>query len=149
MPLMGMHTGDAPRQGLERVPVRNDESPRSATVRLRPDPASAGAARRFVASTLVEWRWRGSLDEVVLLTSELVANGVGHAASPLVLTLIRDGECVRVELSDSSAAHPVLRAVPPDAERGRGLALVEALSRRWGFERVPADGKVVWFEISA
>lgn len=128
--------------------VRKDETPRTASVRLGPEPISAGEARRFVASTLAEWRWQGELDEVVLLTSELVANGIAHAVSTLTLTLRGEGDCVRVELTDDSADRPVVRSLHPDAERGRGLVLVEALSRRWGVEAVDADGKVVWFEVN-
>jgi anti-sigma regulatory factor (Ser/Thr protein kinase) len=115
---------------------------------LRAEPTSAWAARHFVASTLATWRWRGSLDEVVLLTSELVANGVTHASSPMTLTVTGQGDCVRVELSDASAAPPVVRSYQADSERGRGLVLVAALARRWGVEPVQTDGKVVWFEIS-
>jgi hypothetical protein len=36
----------------------------------------------------------------------------------------------------------------PDAERGRGLALVEAFSNRWGWHQTTMNGllKVVWAE---
>jgi anti-sigma regulatory factor (Ser/Thr protein kinase) len=130
------------------VQVRKDETHRTASLRLRPEPTSARAARRFVASTLARWEWHGSLDDVVLLTSELVANGVTHAVSPLTLTVTGDAGRVRVALTDQSSARPVVRSLQPEAERGRGLALVAALARRWGVERADADGKVVWFEVS-
>jgi hypothetical protein len=38
---------------------------------------------------------------------------------------------------------PVRREADLDSERGRGLLLVETLSRDWGTYRT-ADGKVVW-----
>ena len=39
------------------------------------------------------------------------------------------------------------RAVDEDATHGRGLALVEAVSDRWGVEQVPDGGKAIWLEL--
>lgn len=133
----------------ERVPVRMEDNPRTATLRLRSEATSVRAARRFVASQLERWRWRGDHDPVVLLTSEVVSNGIAHAASPLTLTVTLDGDAVRVSLHDGSDRQPVVRPLRLDAERGRGLVLVEALSRRWGVEAIDDDGKAVWFEVKA
>lgn len=35
-----------------------------------------------------------------------------------------------------------------DAEGGRGLFVVESLSRRWGIYRPAAGGKIVWSELT-
>jgi hypothetical protein len=44
---------------------------------------------------------------------------------------------------DGSDRLPVRRGANPDAERGRGLMLVAALSQQWGSYR-QASGKIVW-----
>ena len=83
-----------------------------------------------------------------LLTSELVTNAVLHArTSANVLVERRDG-CIRVGVRDKSATPPVMRAAPHESATGRGLAFVDALSDRWGYDAV-VGGKVVWFEMAA
>ncbi len=51
---------------------------------------------------------------------------------------------------DASLLPPVPRDVGDDAENGRGLLLVEALSTRWNWY-IPRHlgGKVVWAQIGA
>jgi hypothetical protein len=113
---------------------------------LRPVPASAADARRFLDATLGTWRCDTLLDASRLLVSELVTNAVLHARTDLelVLRLTRTG--VRVEVHDRSTALPVTRRYDDDAMTGRGLALVEELAARWGVDR-KGDGKSVWFEL--
>lgn len=65
-----------------------------------------------------------------------------------MLTLQRQVDGVRVTVSDTSAALPVVREPDWGAEEGRGLALVGSVAEDWG--AVPtATGKDVWFEIRA
>ena len=46
---------------------------------------------------------------------------------------------------DASSQPPVLMGVTDEAERGRGLMLVEAISEQWGwYSREDGDGKFVW-----
>jgi hypothetical protein len=56
---------------------------------------------------------------------------------------------VRIEVHDDAREPPRLAGFDPDALSGRGLALVDAISDRWGIEpRGPtAPGKRVWFEL--
>lgn len=117
-------------------------------------PGSAALARRFVRNLL---RARGAdetADVAVLLTSEVVANAVLHAGTEVTVRASVDDEgVVRVEVSDADDHLPVV-APPsdpgPEAERGRGLFLVDVLSRRWAAEPRPGPsaGKTVWFEVS-
>lgn len=103
--------------------------------------SSPRVARQFVAARLADI---DRVDDVALLTSELVTNAVTHARSAADVTLRRDGRAVRVEVRDRDVAPPRKRR--PDERGGRGLHLVEAIADRWGIEtRHP--GKVVWFEI--
>jgi len=86
-------------------------------------------------------------DEVaVLLTSEVVANAVRHAATACAVRVDLEGDVLRVEVADGSATLPQLRRPRPDDFGGRGLVLVESFARRWGAEPTPT-GKVVWFSV--
>ena len=92
------------------------------------------------------------VDEVLLMTSELVANVIEHAHGLMRLT-VRVGPPLRIEVHNHQAAtdafrelvgHPVMP--DPTAPSGRGLALVRILSTRMGLDDDPSGGKVVWFE---
>jgi GAF domain-containing protein len=83
-----------------------------------------------------------------LVVSELVTNAILHATTPIVLTVTPAAATVRVEVRDSLRERPIRTLVSTDAMTGRGIALVEALSHRWGVEPVPG-GKLVWAELTA
>jgi hypothetical protein len=53
-----------------------------------------------------------------------------------------------VSVEDPSAAPPVMADDESPGEGGRGLLLVAALSRKWGWTALPT-GKRVWCEVSA
>ncbi len=107
-------------------------------------PASAHAARRFVARALASWGLEDAESHLELLTSELVTNAVCHARTPYHLVVACEGPRVRVEVRDGSAARPTARRARPDADAGRGLMIVDALADRWGIEE-DGPGKSVWF----
>ena len=113
--------------------------------RLEEGLRSPGVARRIVVETLAGWGIEDP-DTVVLLTHELVTNAVLHGGDPIVLRLERRGAAVRVEVADGSQSPPALRHYHQDAFTGRGLALVEALAGRWGWQ-LAGHGKVVWCEV--
>jgi len=110
-----------------------------------PTPTSAGEARQFVKSVLVEHGQESLVDTAMLLTSELVSNAIVHAASgPDVNVTI--GERIRVSVTDHGHGALVMRDVDEYDVDGRGLHIVECLARAWG---TAADGdlKIVWFEL--
>jgi anti-sigma regulatory factor (Ser/Thr protein kinase) len=110
-------------------------------------PLAPSIARDHARQALADWGMQRLVDEVALLVSELVTNAVVHAAAPVELRLHRYGHTVRVEVVDHGATWTVRRPAPlcDLAEGGRGLALVELLSARWGVDPLPGmDGKVVW-----
>ena len=118
------------------------------STRLDADPRSPGAARRFVATTLEDWG-AGNLTEVVtLLVSELVTNSVVHAASEVDVLVQLTPEVARVEVSDRSEGAPVVRDPYEDDESGRGLGIVESVSRAWGVRPRSGGGKTIWFEVA-
>jgi anti-sigma regulatory factor (Ser/Thr protein kinase) len=114
--------------------------------RLEAAPASAGQARRVATAAVRKWG-EGELEDVVnLLVSELVANAVRHTESDIEVVVLRLAESVRVEVHDRSSDAPIPRDAGPEAESGRGMALLESLAARWGVDCRP-DGKSVWFEV--
>lgn len=118
----------------------------SASVELPQAPDSAGKARTFVRQTLEQWRRNAVIDDALLLSTELVTNAVVHAHSAVNLRVLVFPERVRVEVSDTGGGALQLRAPGADALNGRGLLLVEELSRTWGTS-ADRDEKVVWFEL--
>jgi len=104
-------------------------------------PQSAGDVRRALVSWLAH---HGSSEAVIqdarLVVTELVANAIRHA-SPLnngtvLIRWKRDGAGVALSVSDGGGMRdPAVAIVGPESERGRGLAIVDALSVRWWVER--------------
>lgn len=86
------------------------------------------------------------LDDLELLTGEVIANAVRHTRAACSVVVRWTGERVRVEVADSSGVRPEVRRGSVDAEGGWGLVLVGALAADWGSVRDGA-GKVVWFEV--
>jgi anti-sigma regulatory factor (Ser/Thr protein kinase) len=121
------------------------------SVTLPAELRSVATARHFVAEAVSEWLDDPS--DVLLMTSELVANVVRHAETEVAVS-VRRGPPVRVEVHDGVAATDAFReligagaAMPdPSSPGGRGLALVRQLSSRIGLDDDPGGGKVVWFE---
>ncbi|WP_432548185.1 ATP-binding protein [Kineococcus sp. SYSU DK004] len=114
--------------------------------------SAARAVRRWLRDQLSSPALPAPVQErVELLTTELVTNAVRHGSGPVAVECdVRaraGGRAVRVAVADTSDARPQLRHVAPEATGGRGVALVDALSARWGVERAGTHGKVVWFEL--
>ena len=115
---------------------------------LAADVSSSAVARRFMEETLERWACGDVLDVVNLLVTELVTNAVIHGGSESEVAVLLTGQALRVEVADNHPAVPAPRPTDDDwATSGRGLALVETLSERWGIEP-RAGGKVIWFELA-
>jgi Histidine kinase-like ATPase domain len=126
-------------------------------------PTAVPCARAYIRVMLDEWRLPALADSAELIVSELVTNSVKASADrngrprysedglPVVhLRLACDQAGVLVEVWDSVPSPPAARRAGPDEENGRGLALIQALSNRWGWTTVPGwPGKVVWAELRA
>ncbi|GAA2757504.1 ATP-binding protein [Actinopolymorpha rutila] len=118
------------------------ESSTSSTALVLPfEVASARAARRRLAADL---RAAGiASDEVhdaVLVLSELVGNALRHArplpAGALRVTWRRHPHRLEVSVTDGGGpTEPRPLELPASALGGRGLAIVDDLSARWGVRR--------------
>lgn len=136
---------------------------RHAAQHLASASSSGREAREFVQQMLSRWGWPCAeqvtlggvqelqefqeLQDVLLLTSELAINAAEHARTPMdVIVHYWPGARIRVEVHDGAEGLPRARWPATFEESGRGLALVELLSSRWGVTDCPT-GKTVWFEL--
>jgi anti-sigma regulatory factor (Ser/Thr protein kinase) len=101
---------------------------------------------------------RSTAETAELLVSELVTNAVRFAGDPghalrhpgradaglisLSLRHFRDG--LLIEVHDTGSSPPVRPRASNDAESGRGLVLIDALSKEWSWFFPPDGGKVVY-----
>lgn len=129
--------------GVPGQAARHGGPDRSARLRLLPQARAAGTARHFTRTTCTQWDLPAPLDAALLVVSELVTNAVRHAGSPVTLHLFARPDHLRVEVEDEAPAPPQMRQAASMDLGGRGLALVEAVSREWGSSPSPT-GKVVW-----
>jgi anti-sigma regulatory factor (Ser/Thr protein kinase) len=112
--------------------------------RFAGEPTGVSAARRFVRESLAG-RDSDLVYAAELMTSELASNCVRHAATDFEVA-IRSRDPVRIEVRDHGAGEPQVLSPGPEQPTGRGLAIVAAMSDRWGV--IPArQGKTVWFAI--
>ncbi|WP_345052925.1 ATP-binding protein [Streptomyces rameus] len=124
--------------------VAADGSPVITSVLPR-EAASVPVARRLVRHTLADWRLPALVDTAELVIAELSANAVQHARHSVFRVTVQryPADRVRVAVIDKSTAVPALRPLDDEAEGGRGLALVAALSCQWGTDLL-GWGKRVW-----
>ena len=122
-------------------------------------PTSPFWARRYTRSFLDSCRGitQGTAEAAELLVSELVTNAVRFAdpvrtlqysermnASLIALSLRHFREGLLIEVYDADGNPPVRSSAGDDAESGRGLMLVGALSKEWSYFFPPGGGKVVY-----
>nr|WP_231126683.1 SpoIIE family protein phosphatase [Motilibacter aurantiacus] len=132
---------------LVRASFGQDELVVSAT--LPPDPAAVSPARAMFSAALERWGLGDDPAAIAgeLLVSEVVTNAIRYAPRGSCQLLVRRAErSLHIEVRDSDTRLPRLRHASFEDEGGRGLALVQALSRNWGARALP-DGKVVWFTL--
>ncbi|MGW6487382.1 ATP-binding protein [Streptomyces sp. NPDC055056] len=112
----------------------------------------ARLARLLAVERLIAWEMSpGIIERAEHVVAELASNAALHGRVQgrdflLALTLDNTAGTLRIAVSDTRGewrpAIPPERAV--DAESGRGLLLVQALSDRWGTKSRPPSGKTVW-----
>lgn len=130
--------------GERLVDVTPPEHGRVGSAEFEPEPASARAAREFVAEQLKRW---GCSEQVVedarLVVSELATNAIVHAGTRFTVRVSLEARGLRLEVLDASPHEPAARPLQPAATSGRGLHMVGAIAQEWGAVRT-GHGKVVW-----
>ena len=106
---------------------------------LPSDTSAIAQARAAVQEALAPWPRTA---DVVLATSELVANAVMHGHPPVTLAIDDDGATVRITVASQGGADPRIGTAAPHHSGGRGLAMVKELSDRWGWGRDGATLRV-------
>jgi anti-sigma regulatory factor (Ser/Thr protein kinase) len=122
----------------------------AAAIRMRLDrePDSAGHARQAVEDCLRIDTPTETMQNAVLLTSELVTNAMAHtvSAGELVAYYSQLGKRLRIEVRDNSPVLPRMQDDSTERVGGVGLRLVNTLASDWGTTPT-ATGKTVWFEL--
>ena len=92
----------------------------TASFTLLPTGCSSSSARETLRNVLGSWADEEVRADAALLLTELVANGVRHARSPMRIQLTVEPDLLRAEVRDSSALNPLPRE--PDEHGGRGCS---------------------------
>lgn len=130
------------------------------TLALAALPTSPFWARRYARFFLGSCRGvsEDAAETAELLVSELVTNAVRftgrlHAgpryseradASLISLSIRHFGDRLLIEVYDGGSSPPVRGEAGEDAETGRGLMIIDALSKEWSCFFPPGGGKVVY-----
>lgn len=128
----------------------NDRWPLQDFLELGAFVSAVPCARLHARQVLWEWGIGNLGDSAELLVTELVANAVRASremtrVSAVRLWLLSDSAQILILVWDASLRPPALMDVTDEAEHGRGLMLVEAVSERWGWCSLEdGDGKFVW-----
>jgi len=112
------------------------------------EASSVSSARTFVTTHLLTHDLGHLLDDVQLVASELATNAMVHADTRFTVTLQGSPDAVRLEVVDGSAERPVLVQARSLDTGGRGIAIVDAVTRTWGVSTDADGGKAVWAEFS-
>ncbi|MFD0684877.1 ATP-binding protein [Actinomadura fibrosa] len=114
---------------------------------LNPVEAAVRTARDVVRTALEDWDRPDTNGDVELITSELVTNAIRNASTVTLVLYLPDDKSAVVEVWDDNPDGPAEVTADAHAEGGRGLQLVGALARAWGW-RTTRDGKVTWAQTS-
>jgi serine/threonine-protein kinase RsbW len=114
-------------------------------------PRGVHRARHSLERQLALWQLADLAPVAGLVLTELMANAWRHGTAPgrrTGVSVLPVPGGVRIEVHDSMGpeeGEPTLCEASADAERGRGLALVDTLTdSRWGVTHRDGPGKVVW-----
>lgn len=134
----------------EEIPgTQPDSSLDESAISLPGRRRSVAAGRHWVVREAAERGVTGIANQVVeLLTSELLANAVLHGPPDGIVgvRLQTSDTVLRVTVTDRDTTVPVVLHPDPIEPSGRGMAIVEAMSNRWGVD-LGSGGKAVWFEV--
>jgi anti-sigma regulatory factor (Ser/Thr protein kinase) len=127
---------------MARIADRSGQQ--TAVLEVPPTDAGIREGRSFTTARLSEWSLQAEvIEDATLIVSELLTNAAIHGRSPIRLRLRTAANELVIEVYDGASALPRKLRVSPEEIRGRGLAIVAALSHRWA-ARGEGHGKTVW-----
>jgi len=110
---------------------------------LPPHPIAAEQARILTKIALADWGILEITDNALTIVAELVSNAA-KIGDVFHLTLSRQGGAALIEVWDGSEALPDRRRNSVERVDGRGLLLVDACAKDWGWRLEDQAGKTVW-----
>ncbi|GAA1434066.1 ATP-binding protein [Streptomyces thermospinosisporus] len=128
-------------------------SARLGAMTLHPEPESVPRARRWFRRFITPYEPACSVDDCVLMISELVTNAIryGRSDEPWLVRVewFREGPSLRVEVHNPGFPANV-RMRHPDANdaHGRGLLLVDSIADSWHSGPSHFGGTVVSFVVA-
>ena len=134
-----------------RAAVRVDGGAQAFTFTLLSGLDAPLTARQATADRIDAWLPEGQRFKLDLLLTELVTNAVQHGIASAIAAITVEGavygDVLHVDVTNDGRPLEYEVGLPDAlAEGGRGLALVDALSTRWG--SVHENGHTtVWFEL--
>ncbi|MFJ5608355.1 ATP-binding protein [Streptomyces sp. NPDC093221] len=152
-----MRKGAHPMNDVTADPHGSDTSPEpNGTMTLYPVPESVGRARRWFRHFVEPHGLACSVDDCVLMISELVTNAVLYGESEdawrVRIEWWRERTDLRVEVHNPGSPFKVQLlkrpAILEDSEHGRGLWLVDALSDSWQVRPSQYGGTAVSFTMA-
>ncbi|WP_309226267.1 ATP-binding protein [Streptomyces lunaelactis] len=114
------------------------------------EPREIAGLRRVLRLHLTLWGLPELVESAQICVTELTSNVIRHvgAGTPTTLAVSMSGTRLRIEVHDpDTRALPTLPGAECEAESGRGMTLVDAVTDRWGVI-LRADSKVVWCELA-
>jgi len=120
------------------------------TIPLLAEPEALSPVRHRIGAYFELWDLPELADTARLCVSELLTNAIVHVGkgTPVTLHASMAGPHPRLSLTDPDPRTlPTLQPPTDDAESGRGLALLNALTLRWGVDH-GTFGKTVWCELN-
>ena len=117
-------------------------------VRLKRHPGAVGDARSILRSNLGTVLAKETLDDVLIVVSELVTNAVLYGQGDgIALSVACDAQRVTGEVSDQGTGFEQQQhARDPRRVGGNGLFMVGRIADSWGLREGASQ---VWFEIPA
>ncbi|MFB7258652.1 ATP-binding protein [Streptomyces nojiriensis] len=142
------HTEAAPPPTAPVQPATHTQANAPRIWWLPHHPESAGTARRIASAVLHTWNVDDdTIDQALLVVSELVTNALEHALPPLALHLqqAEDDGALHIEVDDGGPTDNEgawATSCAPE-ERGRGVAIITLLASAHG-TRILAHTVTYW-----
>lgn len=110
-------------------------------------PRAPKEARVALRRNLEDWNLGHLLTDAELVATELATNALKQGR-PFTLELTKCDTSILIEVTDTADGTPVVidNTGDFDAEEGRGMYIVELLSKEWGICPT-SEGKTVWARV--